>query len=491
MDEKTKLIEADENTTLNSDFKKFIQDLPADKREEHRKFLNRYKRNPFVYGVVKKISYASLAASALYEYFVYIYTKEAIETLGGLLSIPKNTLLPMAIISSSILTVLDACANLTLFDAESTAKDWSEKFPDGFVKGTVRQLKDAIKERGITNTFIVIILPTVGALISYPVGAYADVEQIQAWLRENLKVFGWVLIGLELFLGTSYYVVSQYEDSLSGMNFLLNQGTERLNPPQPSLFMQFFKEKDFSTVLQCLIEQFSATISRGILFAFLAGRIAQHNDQEVMTFQIIGFTASVLAFHPARSPATYRKYYGTKDMRFDLVTEEERQQAHSMKYKDITWPHFILSKTFQLLHPIGLVQTGMVAYFSHNLKYHVAGISSLEDLGADVAIPIVFAIMTGSLAFVIHYKALSKRQLNQFVMENIENLGVEQQLDDRKSDNISIISKGFGTAFSLGTWASRILTGIPFTIEIVKEAMPVRDQVAFAVGANIIRCQWL
>lgn len=477
------------NDKVLQDLEGFLQNLSAEDVEKCRKFLNRRGRNPFVYGVVKKTSYASLVVEAFYEYFTYFYTKKAIETLGGLAKLSDDIISPLAIASALTLVVLDTGANLTLFDPETISNSWSRNFFDGFFKGTYRNLKKIIKSNGFCNSFIVIAIPTLGALVAYPVGAYANVESIEPWLSENMGQLKWIVMGPVIVIGSTYYVLSQFEDALTGMNFLLNQGNERLEPPQSTLLYKIFWQRDIPTALQCLIEQFSAAISRAIGFGYLAGRIAEESQLSsdwVVTFQIIGFSATVLAFHPARAPSTYKKYYGTKNRRLDLITDEIRNKAYLKKYADMNFLKFMLHKILQLLHPIGLVESGLVAYFTTHVQNYLKDVDSLKTWNGDLVITFLCSFITSGLILLIHYKAISKKELNEFAIEHLVNGDKVLPLNaSLREDTVSPISKLIGAAFSLGTWSTRTLNGIPFMMGLIK-SMPIKDQVVFAIGNNII-----
>lgn len=461
--------------------------------------------NSWVYGSVITMATLSLALEGLYEWFTYNYTKAALIEIFSYVGLLQMEI--PASCASAVLVALDAAANLTLFSPKEEAQTWSETLPDGYMKGMIGYIKAKFTEpvenskfSPAMNGLLTFLLPAMGMAISFPVGAYADIEPLQPYL-DNLGYYQYLVTVSVLAIGTSYYILSQAGDALSGMDFYLNQGDRRLDPPQKTLLSML--REDPSSVIQCLIEQSSSTVNRAIGFAFLAGRMAEQRDypDSVTTFaQVVGFIAAVLAFHPGRAPKSYEKYFGKKDARLDLVTQAERDQVYADKYGNMSWPAFLRKEATRVINPLALAETGLAGYLGVALGDAINGLIDYKPLDANdpdhvslhtsdwvkFIIPVLLGVIAAGLTYVgVYRRADLSRELNQASLDKAKNININNA--ESEEEKIGKVALFLGALFSLGTWIARTLVSIPSTMGIhVVDRLRETDQLVLATTTSVV-----
>lgn len=482
-------------------------------------------RNEWVYKVVKADAYASLGLEALYEIFNFVYLQKALNTIADITGVEpwvkEAAVLPL----TAFLTLGDSGANVTTFDPEEEADKFSRALPDGFIVGTANYLKKCF---GSLNGFVTVGIPTLSMVINFPIGAYADVESIMDWMKKNMGAGAYVVLAIVEILGPSYYVFFSGQDTLDGVDFFLNRGEQRLNPPQETLWTKFWKDGEYSSAIQAELERTLQNFTRSISFAFLAGRAMQQflgekpgeeaNDANywpVLISQLIGFGATYLQCHLSRGPKAYRKYFGSQDNRLDLIKLDEVAKRKKDVYGQMTWATYIANEFRRFFSPIPLAETALVSYFSAQVPGQISALASVEALAGwplEYAMPATLAILTSSALYLgIYRQASVKLEMRTAILDekreaeetakNPAKPAIEIKIESNKNNNeeepkprqsyctrisnaaASLFSvRSLSTFFALSTQTSRTLLSIPQTLGVLQKytGMSTRDGAVIA-----------
>lgn len=196
---------------------------------------------------------------------------------------------------------------------------------------------------------------------------------------------------------------------------------------QPSIF-KLAKEGKAGKALQILIEQGTSILPRSVGFGFLAQRIFQQQfNSSAYVIAIAGVTEFILAtvaFGPGRGPKTYWKLVGNidDDGREDLVTQEQRDEAHEEKYGSMSFKLKVWDEVTRFANPVNLGQGILVGFMG------AMGAESITSMITDNEAAILTAqILAGLAQAVMMYRkvyrpAYLESELNKEVVKKTPHL---------------------------------------------------------------------
>jgi hypothetical protein len=472
--------------------------------------------NPFVYKVVKNLARVALGFEAFYEIFNFVYVKKAIETIGKIVGAPQVG--AAAPYLSAVLTALDSGANLTMFDPEEEAETFSKALPDGFIKGSARYTISCVSSPG---NFLRKGIPTLAMIINFPTGSYAEAEPIMQKLNEWIGDYKYIPVTFILVISSSYYLFSSGLDTLNGVEFLLNEGDQRLSPAQERLWQKVWYKKDFATPIQVAIESALQDIMRSVTFAFLGGRMVEQAEGKYdvddenqhpassayTTMAIIAALATLITCESARGRKAYEKHYGKKGRRLDLITQEQINEQYQNKYGVMTWAQYLKTEFYRMLSPLGLAESVLPAYFaSRSPAYLFGSVDDLQGWPIDIAMPIALGSMVALTMYLgIYRNADLRRELRNDVIDN--QLKAEQKAandqkieaakaqaltdgvtyvepEEEKAPRESSCLKITAMLFAAGTQTARTLTSIPSMVGVTSKytSLTIKDQTVLAAS---------
>lgn len=381
-------------------------------RGQHPKPPKPYNRALGIFA--KATGWGAIGTELFYEYFTLKQVQEILGNIFDHLGMGKAAK-ATAWATAGILVAGDSGANFTFMSPNSDGQELGEKFAgeDGFFKKVGKTLLNSVTT---TNGFITIFIPSVAALINFPIGSYADVQQIQDKLTQYFgKPGGYTIMGGVVYLGTSYYVMGTLQDTYDGFDEVWNNPSNR-----PSLLKRI-KDGDVASTLQAGIEQvFANILLRPTSFAWLGADFALTTlglPQLKIPMMVAGWASTVITGAPARWLVTRNKFFGTNAHPYEQISPEEFHEEYHRLYGQMPYGPWLLKEVGRALKLVGLAQAGLAGYVVNEA---MKLIPSFEYLGFDLPTvlraAVVYAVAS-TMYFGVYRNAEVKREVNRSIVE--------------------------------------------------------------------------